>query len=279
MLAATLAATVGPITGCSRPVGPTASPSSESSPTPRPVPAIADGDVVPSPHAARPFRPSQHGFGFVNSFQGSPLPPSLRPMQALLGSSVPSRFGLCGGMSYAAADYFIAGTPIPPDTAPPGEADPLYTSIYRRQVDSYGGIALPARVAQCMSTPDAGPQGLQAMSARELPAILARLDAGELVPLCLIFVAADGKSRPWDNHQVLAYAHASDRDAPVILRIYDPNYPGDDAVELRCKPTPDGYACDRVAHTRHADGWRERRTRVRGLFATAYVPQQPWTRR
>src|SRR3954462_5939222 len=72
---------------------------------------------------AEGFTPRHDGFGFRNIFRGSPLPASVRdadsgPLRAIklgLGSGLglPSEFGLCGGMSIAAADYYLAKVPVP----------------------------------------------------------------------------------------------------------------------------------------------------------------------
>ncbi len=55
------------------------------------------------------FRPEHHGFRFPNNFT-SPvtLPISFAPSLPLPG--------LCGGMSFAALDYFFAGVPVPTHT-------------------------------------------------------------------------------------------------------------------------------------------------------------------
>ncbi len=64
---------------------------------------------VPPPPSTRSFadfRPSLHGFRFTNHFTGSPLPFSLGGLEKHL--NLPNDFGLCGGMSFAAADFFLA---------------------------------------------------------------------------------------------------------------------------------------------------------------------------
>ncbi len=247
-------------------------------PASRQAVAIAPSVAAPAPATTRTFLPSQHGFAFVNAFKGSPIPPSLRPLQRVLGSTVPDHFGLCGGMCAVAADYFLADMTVPGDTAAPKQGDPLYEYLYQRQADSYGGIGVPLRVLAGMATPDAGAEGLDAMNARELPAIRSRLTTGELVQLCLVLGKADGKTKPWDNHQVLAYAEGvagSDAAAtePVVLRIYDPNYPKDDAATLTFLPTADGLSCYRTAHRRASSA--DLRTMVRGVFAAPYTRRDP----
>ena len=63
------------------------------------------------------FSPSDHGFRFVNRFA---LPDSVT-RQAVFGRRNPLRldhlvYGLCGGMCFAARDFFGAHRPVP-DTA------------------------------------------------------------------------------------------------------------------------------------------------------------------
>ncbi|MFN0130921.1 MAG: hypothetical protein ACKVW3_00060 [Phycisphaerales bacterium] len=88
------------------------------------------------------FRPSLHGFRFVNSFTGSPLPFGLGKAEKSL--NVPNRFGLCGGMSFAAADFFLAARPRPDARQPPTQGDPLYNFLYGRQVVSLGTMGVMA---------------------------------------------------------------------------------------------------------------------------------------
>jgi hypothetical protein len=255
--------------GCERPASKTPLPTQ-----PRPAPpVVVDFPAEPTAPATPAFRPSRHGFAFVNAFKGSPIPPALRHLRVFDSGAIPARFGLCGGMCLLAADHFHADAAMPTDTTPPTDGTPLYASIYNRQLDSFDGINLPLRVLQLMAAPDAGPSGLQALTARELPAIRARLAEGELVPLCLILVGLGGK--PWDNHQVLAYADDTpdaDPDTPC-LRIYDPNFPKDDAAALVFARSIDGL-------TGTLRGRREGRDRtheqpVRGIFATPYTPRKP----
>ncbi|MBL9001096.1 MAG: hypothetical protein JNK25_08165 [Phycisphaerae bacterium] len=282
--------------------------------------------------AAAIFLPSHHGFQFHNSFTGTPIPPLLRGLG--LEGAVPDTFGLCGGMSLAACDLYLTGAVVPADTKPPREGTPLYAYIYRRQTDSLGTMGvMAAKFAQWMLLPDTSETGdsTAGRTAGELPAILARLERGELVPLGLVYAKADppdsrsagntGRDRLWENHQVLAYGLASvhghaatanaiagDRtnhlatspplriednapdtqtDRPDAhspcgpagganstnlmsreIRIYDPNYPGDDRVVLRFRPVDGGITTQLVTGT-------GRSRRVRGVFPMPYTRVKP----
>lgn len=250
-----------------------------------PHPPCADlpvtGERRATAPAREPFRPSRHGFRFVNRFEGSPLPGPLRDSPLAAGRPVPNTFGLCGGMSLLAADYYHAGLTPPSDAAPPAQGTPLHEQIFTRQVESLGdaGVMVLA-FREWMRLPDDdahtphAPPGEPTAASRtrdELPAILDRLDRGELVPLGLVLVRAPGndrapRSRPgafWHNHQVLAYAAEHRADATVI-RIYDPNYPDDDATILHVGPG----GIERRTGT-------HRTTRVRGIFPMPYQFKDP----
>lgn len=242
----------------------------------------AEPPPVPAPAAARavaevqregdPFRPSVHGFRFVNSFTGSAMPPELRDAEggvlawargvAERHIDMPERFGLCGGMSLLAADYYLAGEPIPDTEAAPESGSALYDAIYGRQRDSLGpGSGYVFKFSQWMALPDATPErgaadgaiatdagdgpdaaggahaeaiptSTSAGTRAELPSICRDLEAGRLVPLGLVLTRA-GRGRLWNNHQVLGYGVVRVDDATLHIHIYDPNYPGDDGCVLR----------------------------------------------
>jgi hypothetical protein len=273
--------TLAMLASCERPAPkPTATDTASTAPAATPAETVhtppAPTPTAPAiePQPAKPvFLPSKHGFAFVNAFRGSPLPPSLRGLKSVLGSQVPERFGLCGGMCMAAADFFHASVEIPSDAVPPVEGDPLYQYLYDRQLDSFGGIALPLRVLQLMAAPDAGPDGLQALTAKELPRIREKVASGDLVPICIILGKADGRSKPWDNHQILIYADATSDEAAPVLRVYDPNFPKDDLATLTFAKTDDGWTTLLQAHRPGRPKPTE--IKVRGLFLTPYTPRTP----
>jgi hypothetical protein len=190
--------------------------------------------------------------------------------------AVPERFGLCGGMSAAAADFFLAHTPIPQDQSPPPPDSPLYDYLQRRQQDSLGDLALLSlKFMHWMQLPDLAEQGEStgALAAAELDAIRQRLEDGHLVPLGLVYVRV-GEGRPWENHQVLAYGWVAGEGGVERIRVYDPNTPGNDAVVIEVKPaaaqvdgTTQVSAVQRFGHTRERP--------VRGFFAMPYSRREP----
>ena len=224
--------------------------------------APGEGPVAPEAGASRvqrpddPFLPSRHGFAFVNRFTGSSLPPELRDAEsgvlawargvAETYADLPEEFGLCGGMSLSAADYYLAGAAVPGSDAAPEQGTPLYEAIYQRQRDSLGvGSGYVLKFAHWMALPDVAPpaeagadpgpdeaRSTSALTRQELPEICRALERRQLVPLGLVLSRA-GRGKLWNNHQVLAYALERPDDATLHILIYDPNYPGDDRCVLR----------------------------------------------
>lgn len=250
---------------------------------PEPGRITAPLPVGPSPASAGsasvPLNPSEHGFRFVNRFTASPLPMLERTLGIRLDA-----FGLCGGMSFAAADLFLASRPRPDADTPPPAGSPLYEYIYRRQIDSLGGLAIQgARFALWMDLPTGGIAGVRKRSFDELTAIRASLDAGVPVVLGLVYVSARDRRPAWNNHQVLAYAYEAGGDR-ISFRIYDPNYPGRDDVTIRADVRTEGGIDDPARpgavvpilglECRQWLGPRSLRP-VRGLFAMPYTPADP----
>jgi len=234
-----------------------------------PVADVEPGRVVATAPMPQPvvevqtFTPSRDGFRFKNSFSGSPLPKMMRGLAAQLGASVPNRYGLCGGMSSAAADYFFARTAPPSVQTPPSEGSPLYEYLYDRQLDSLGtGMFYAAKVGRWMMLDDLGRDGTQARTKPEVQKIKDEIKARGVAMVYLVFGGPDGKTPLWENHQVLAYQ--ADDDA---IRIYDPNFPGDDTAKLAITQTSDGVSVER----RTARGNKA----VRGIFLGVYESKAP----
>lgn len=192
------------------------------------------------------FLPSTRGFAFANSWPQIPL------WELQLGSIAKLSLGdaangLCGGMSFAAADLHAAG--IQPGAGQrPGPGTPRYDYIVRRQIQSFAGLVVPLRLYSLMGTrrPQREPVWAEwlgvtgfdrhsrgwVMVRLEWPRIRAELDGGRLVALTLVRVVSDDPFQMGRNHQVLAYGYELDGN-DVTLDLYDPNWPLDDAVTLR----------------------------------------------
>lgn len=254
----------------------------------QPQPAPAPPAPATAPVQARAFLPSTHGFKFPNRFRGVPLPASLRDKNsavaaifraALADAKLPDRFGLCGGMSAAAADFFWADLPRPDATSPPVQDTPLYEYLHARQMDSLGDeLLMVLKFWQWMNLPDTADEGQStaSLTTAEVPIITARLREKGLVPVGLVYVrhsrnAAAAGSRAgelWDNHQVLAYASSEPAPGTTIFRIYDPNYPDDDGVTVTVRTVEGSSRCEL-----RAGGGKVRA--VRGIFAMPYARVTP----
>ncbi|MBX3407384.1 MAG: hypothetical protein KF869_11545 [Phycisphaeraceae bacterium] len=252
--------------------------------------AIALGAPIrTAPPSINEFRPSAHGFAFANSFKGSPLPGALGVFGGALGAAAgaPSSFGLCGGMSFVAADFYLAGRAIPATSTVPARGHPLYDYIYARQVDSLGpNIELAAKFSRWMDVPDQGPVSAGAFTLGALPPMLDQLGRGEPVVLGLVLTDSSRSREPWHNHQVLACEAAMEAESPrgitrCTFRIYDPNYPRADGASVRIDLRAFGLV--RIGHDlspvlgaqaiREVPGFRA--TRIRGVFDMPYEPRTP----
>lgn len=180
------------------------------------------------------FAPSRHGFAFGNAWPSAPAVALASPFGQINVGNADG--GLCGGMVFAAVDYWHAAM-IPP-AGRPAPGDPLYGYIVRRLVDSWHLPAGVAQYFQWMNLPDGDTgfdvlrrhvvidRGLAWRTVRmQWPQIRADLDRGTPAALGLVTVAS---SKPADlalNHQVLAYGYDRSGNA-VTVRVYDPNRAG-----------------------------------------------------
>lgn len=201
----------------------------------------ADGSLTPKVTPTPPPQPTalirrvagfdiqRNGFPFWNRF-----PMSAFPVQEIAGIHLTSSaFGLCGGMAYAARDYFEAGLPAPGDADPP-LGGPLFDYLWRRLIDSFNlpfGAGSPTHYLQLMSPalPDAGAPAFLAPASRawvmvnqEWPKIRATIDANRLCPLALVTSKSSDPAAVFDNHQVLVFGYEV-RGTDITLLIYDPN--------------------------------------------------------
>jgi hypothetical protein len=109
-----------------------------------------------------------------------------------------------------------------------------------------------------------GPAFLSAVV--EWPKVKDVLDAGGLAPLGLVTVGSFDPRQMARHHQVLAYGYEQNGNS-VVLDVYDPNYPNDDALTLtvdRSDPDADRM----IVHGREGPI-------IRGIFLTEYAPVDP----
>jgi hypothetical protein len=231
-----------------------------------------------SEHGGGPqaFLPSVHGFVFDNAWPSQPAVVVRTPLGSLdLGNAAA---GLCGGMAFAALDFWHAGV-VPPQVRP-AQGDPLFSFLVRRLVDSWHVPAGVAQYYQWMNLPDTDTtyevlgrrlldeHGLAWRTVvQQWPQVQAGIDSGAPVPLGVVTVRS---RKPQDlslNHQVLAYGYDVSG-AQVTLHVYDPNRgPRDDVtVTFRTDaPATDAGLVSTLGLSRP----------VRGFFRTAYSAAAP----
>jgi hypothetical protein len=162
------------------------------------------------------FDPAKNGFSFANTF-GNDFVPALDIHTD----------GLCGGMSYAALDYFNTKVPVTTVSIPPANGTVLYNYLYDRQVTSIENNL--DHWAELIANPG-GARNAEFFNwgLRERLAVLRRyIDAGVPVVLGL---KGDGQT---GDHQVIAIGYDMGQYAGDLgahqedLRILtcDPNYP------------------------------------------------------
>src|SRR5262245_34572286 len=194
------------------------------------------------------FLPSTHGFGFANRWPPGPTF-KVGPLDSRIIGVGDASTGLCGGMVMTVRDLFEAGLTAA-GRPQPENGSPTFQAIVRRQVQSLDFFRVPLRYYDLMALHPDPPTGLFALLHREPPrveavgtewrAIRRVLDGGHPCPVGLVRVAGTNPRGLTNNHQVLAFGYdAADDGSAFAIRIYDPNHPGLDSVELRAAIDPD----------------------------------------
>src|SRR5215470_11479614 len=107
------------------------------------------------------FQPMQDGFAFTNTWPSEPAVALDTPFGKIdIGNAAA---GLCGGMVFAALDYWHAGMLPPPGQPTPD--DPLYGYLVRRLIDSWHVPCGVTQYYQWMNLPD-GDAGFDALGQR-----------------------------------------------------------------------------------------------------------------
>jgi hypothetical protein len=187
------------------------------------------------------FLPSTHGLRFANAYAPGPTIRFIGLDPRILGIG-DAAAGLCGGMALTARDLFEAGLRAPADRVPPVNGSPRFRALVRRQVESLDWLRVPLRYLDLQALRPDPPTGLAAILGREPARVVAvvrewprvRRDIDTGHPSVVGLVRWSG-ANPWRlsrNHQVLAYAYEA-RAGSITIRVYDPNHPGRDDVELR----------------------------------------------
>jgi hypothetical protein len=223
---------------------------------------------------AKSFLPSVDGFAFVNTWPRQPAVTLTTPFGPVgVGNAAG---GLCGGMVFAALDYWHAKMAAPVDQ--PGADHPLYKLFVSRLIDSWHLPAGVVQYYQWMNLPDADTsfsvlgrrvlveRGLAWRTVRvQWAQIVKDLDRSVPVPLGVVTAASKDPRDLALNHQVLAvgYERAGNR---VTLRVYDPNRGRRDDTFIAFNTD----APTRATTFEHNLGLGNRP--VRGFFRAAYTP-------
>ena len=187
----------------------------------RPVIKLPPATISTARHTS--FDPAVHGFKFANTFANN-----------MISEFDVRTDGLCGGMVYAALDYFNAGKPIPQQNYEPTEGTGLRQYIYRRQIESLASNL--DKWAELTINPFGTRNaefyrwGLDGKPGGRIDELRREIDAGRPVALGLKGCNEGCKG----DHQVLAIgydmgSYQGDFGAGVEqfkIFIYDPNFPG-----------------------------------------------------
>jgi len=189
------------------------------------------------------FVVEQHGFRFANCFR--------------VGSRIDALglfYGLCGGMCFAALDYYYAGAAVPTDTSAPSPLTRLHRLLLRRQVDSLWPPSVPLRVVDWMRLSDSD---LVARTSDQVAQLIGYPE--QFVPTPLVLVRADWGQSPTANHQVVVTDVRVASSAVIALSVYDPSYP--------CQT-------GRIEYDSHDRALSQSTgERLRGFFVNRYEPQ------
>jgi hypothetical protein len=228
--------------------------------------------------ARSPFLASHDGFAFHNSWPSEPAVVFKTPFGKVDVGNASG--GLCGGMVFAALDYWHAGVLPPVDQ--PAAGTPLYKFLVKRIVDSWHVPVGIAQYYQWMGLPDGDSdysafgrrivveQGVAWRTIRlQWPAIKKDLDRGVPCGLGLVTVASRKPKDLGQNHQVLAYGYETSPEL-VTVKVYDPNSGQDDSVGISFDPRSPTQPTtfDHTINMGHP---------VRGFFRVAYSPVPPPT--
>ena len=145
------------------------------------------------------FDPATHGFHFSNNH--------------MKWEAIPFASGtvLCGGMAYAALDFWTYKLPIPPDTTAPPPGHPLNEYILNRQCTAHANT-VPRFLLSWTPIISAA----VIANETEYGVLKSCLRGGSPIPLCMV-------GGPFQGHHVVAFACTDG--GPKSITIYDPNNP------------------------------------------------------
>ena len=192
------------------------------------------------------FDPAVNGFQFSNNnWPSNPI--YIQLLVPIPGNGIPiadASKGLCGGMVFAARDYFQIHQPLS-SVSLPANNTPLYNYIFQRLIDSFGlstdhftsgHTALRFWTLMNPALPDhettiepLGHGRAWLMIKEEWPKIKADIDMQILSPIGLVLVKSLNPFDMQHHHQVLVYGYSLNGNN-LTLFVYDPNSP-----QVQCK--------------------------------------------
>lgn len=255
-----------------------------------------------------PFRPSVHGFAFGNSWtfdeyekatirdvvrgsiigSHSMLSSGFGQLVDIAGiddvaaswvlSGLPQRYGLCGGMAFAALDYYRANIPVPrgdPDRVPvrtSPEGARLRSYLWTRLLDSLrdNGSTFMLWMGVLHLIPETWPlnggtEWLHRESRVQWARLRKHIDAGRPRPLGLVGSSKD----PFSNHQVLAYGYDITSTGLAKIYVYDMNCPdAEQTIRLNLRDEP-------LSRLEWESCSSRKRGPLRGFFVEEYHAKTP----
>ncbi len=210
------------------------------------------------------FNPKTHGFHFGNDF--------VNQIITIPGKGDIETYGRCGGMAFAALDYYFAGISIPgytaadfaPDDVPP-DGHWLADYIYLRLIGSFAAPSATKFVIWTLSSdhPTLILKGVTRWTKEdEFTKLRKAINAGRPVALGLVGAKTlDDIGN--ENHQVVAYGYEYDSvKKNITIYIYDNNSPDEEVLLVSDKDNPYFNASNR------SELWR-------GFFIQNYTPVPP----
>ncbi|KWE76660.1 hypothetical protein WL77_32385 [Burkholderia ubonensis] len=196
-------------------------------------------------------------------------------LDPIIDSFLPETYGLCGGMAYAALDYFNLNWVVNRGYADPPqrtsmEGTVLRDYIWSRLIDGF--IAGNAQTTVEWMTllhliPESSGGGARELLKRSIvqwESLKNHIDAGEAWPLGLIGTTVN----PSNNHQVLAYGYADNGDNTGSIWIYDDNVPDTEVVIDLNFNGPELQAVEGASSS-------EDRGPLKGFFCESYTLKVP----
>lgn len=188
------------------------------------------------------FLPSKHGYKFKNGWTASAkivldsdLAKSFIPRE-YRSYEISGPYGLCGGMSLGALEHYKQKRSIPSTTTSPAKGTDLYDYLLNRQYNSFGEkyeyLEKTFTWWLCINGEDELPQ----LSKKSMDKLQLMIHRNEPMLLSLIYKTKT-RGGIWENHQVVAYAYEHNFGSTRI-KIYDPNYPGDNEVSINLWVAP-----------------------------------------